>query len=84
VRVLILDAHGDDASWAKRAVGGLTDQLVGRGFDVAYLLAFASPRPEGVTSKRTVLHRTDRRSRSARANHIGSFSASARGTLKRA
>jgi glycosyltransferase involved in cell wall biosynthesis len=75
VRVLIVNAHGDDASCggAERAVGELTDHLLGRGFGVSYLQAFPS-RVDCRTLKRTILHRSDWRDDPVRRvrNHVGS------------
>jgi len=75
MRVLIVNGHGDDASCggAERAVGELTDRVVGRNIDVAYLQAFPSRVP-GRDIERTVLYRTDWRDDSGRRlkNHLGS------------
>jgi glycosyltransferase involved in cell wall biosynthesis len=86
LRVLIVNAHGDDASagGAERAVGELTDQLAAQGIDVAYLQAFPS-RVAGRDIERTVLHDTDWRDDEARRvrNHLGAVLAPAGARLER-
>jgi glycosyltransferase involved in cell wall biosynthesis len=73
--VLIVNAHGDDASCggAERAVGELTDRLLAHGFEVSYIQAFPS-RVQGRNLDRTILHRSDWRDDPVRRlrNHAGS------------
>ena len=87
MRILIVNAHGDDASCggAERAVGELTDRLLGRGFEVSYLQAFPG-RVRGRDLDRTVLHRTDWRDDSLRRirNHTGSVLSFPAGVLRKA
>jgi glycosyltransferase involved in cell wall biosynthesis len=87
VRVLIVNAHGDDRSCggAERAVIELTDQLTRLGVEVDYLQAFPS-RVQGGDVERTILHRTDWRDDPTRRmkNHLGSLLALPGGSLQRA
>jgi glycosyltransferase involved in cell wall biosynthesis len=75
LRVLLVNAHGDDPSsgGAERAVLDLGRQLGGFDVDVRYLQAFPQRLP-GNDVPRTVLHRTDWRDDSGRRlrNHIDS------------
>jgi glycosyltransferase involved in cell wall biosynthesis len=75
MRVLMVNAHGDDPSTggAERVVLELARQLVARGNDVDYLQAFPQRLP-GNDLERTVLHGTDWRDDPNRRlrNHVGS------------
>lgn len=87
MRVLMVNAHGDDPSCggAERAVIELTDQLTRLGIEVVYLQAFPS-RVRGRDVERTILHRTDWRDDPTRRvkNHLGSVLALPGGSLQRA
>lgn len=87
MRVLVVNAHGDDASCggAERAVGELTDQLLARGLEVSYLQAFPSG-SRGRDVDRTILHRTDWRDDPVRRvrNHAGSVLSFPAKTLEQA
>jgi glycosyltransferase involved in cell wall biosynthesis len=73
VRILIVNAHGDDASsgGAEKLVSELSRRLVARGVDVSLLQSFPSRQPVG-SFERTVLHRTDWRDDRVRRirNHV--------------
>jgi glycosyltransferase involved in cell wall biosynthesis len=86
VRVLIVNAHGDDPSCggAERAVTALASHLTAHGTDVSYLQAFPSRLP-GLDVERTVLHGTDWRDDPSQRvkNHLGSVVSGAGSTLER-
>jgi len=74
VRILIANAHGDDASsgGAERLVRDLGQGLEARGAEVSLLQSFPSREPGG-SFERIVLHRSDWRDDRARRvrNHLG-------------
>jgi glycosyltransferase involved in cell wall biosynthesis len=87
VRVLMVNAHGDDPSsgGAERVVLDLAGQLTGRGVEVDYLQAFPQQLP-GNELERTVLHHTDWRDDRTRRlrNHVNSVLAAPSGRLEKA
>jgi len=87
VRILIVNAYGDDAArgGAERAVATLATHLVAGGTEVAYLQAFPS-RGTGLDVERTVLHDTDWRDDPTRRlkDHVVSVVAPAGGVLEKA
>ena len=74
MRILIANAHGDDASsgGAERLVRDLGQGLEARGVEVSLLQSFPSREPGG-SFERIVLHRNDWRDDRARRvrNHLG-------------
>ena len=74
MRVLMVNAHGDDPSFggAERVVTALATHLTAHGSWVGYLQAFPSRLP-GLDVERTVLHGTDWRDDPRRRikSHLG-------------